>query len=399
MLQNLVVKKAAEIAEKIVEIRRELHKCPEKSGSEYKTKEILLNALSDTGLEIKTGYYNTGFAVTIRGSHPGPTVGLRFDMDALEMDELIEKPFKSQNQGLMHACGHDGHMAMGIGCALVLNDLKDHLSGNIKLIFQPAEEDARSGGGAQYMIRDGVLSDEPKVEAMVGMHIWPELKVGQAGTRIGPLMAASDPFKIVITGKGGHASMPYKCVDPILIASHLVVAIQSIISRNTDPFEPAVVTIGILNAGTRYNTIPETAEIYGTVRTFDEETRQLIKRRLETLSVSVAESYGGVAEATYTLGYPSVMNDTEMVNIASKSITKVLGDSGFVDISRPAPGGEDFAYFSQVVPSVFIWLGYNEENNEVAAPHNPYYDFDESILEKGVKIMCQTAIDWLEKNK
>lgn len=399
MLQNLIVKKASEISKHIIEIRRELHKNPEKSGSEYKTQEILLEALSQTGLEIKKGYYNTGFAVIIRGSHPGPTIGLRFDMDALEMDELIEKPYKSQNQGLMHACGHDGHMAMGIGCALVLNDLKDQISGNIKLIFQPAEEDARSGGGAQYMIRDGVLTDAPKVEAMVGMHIWPELMVGEAGSRVGPLMAASDPFKIVITGKGGHASMPYKCVDPILIASHLVVAIQSIISRNTDPFEPAVVTIGILNAGTRYNTIPETAEIYGTVRTFDEDTRQLIKHRLETLSVSVAESFGGKAEVTYTLGYPSVTNHPEMVDIASKSITKVLGNSGYVDVLRPAPGGEDFAYFSQAVPSVFIWLGYNEANKEVAAPHNPYYDFDESILENGVKIMCQTAIDWIEKNK
>lgn len=399
MLHELIVKKANEISDKVIEIRRELHMNPEKSGSEYKTKEILLSALAPYNLEIKTGYYNTGFAVVIRGKHPGPTIGLRFDMDALEMDELVDKPFKSKNQGLMHACGHDGHMSMGIGSALVLNELKEHLSGNIKLIFQPAEEDARSGGGAQYMIKDGVLSDEPKVEAMVGMHIWPELMVGQAGTKPGPLMAASDPFKIEITGKGGHASMPYKCIDPVLIASHTVVAIQSIISRNTDPFEPAVVTVGILKAGSRYNTIPETAEIYGTVRTFDEGTRQLIKKRLEEMATSVATTYGGKAEVTYTLGYPSVMNNAEMVEIASQSITSVLGESGYIQVERPAPGGEDFAYFTQEVPSVFVWLGYSEPDHEVYAPHNPYYDFDESILEKGVSVMCQIAVDWLEKNK
>ncbi len=395
MLQEVIEEKVRDISTQIIELRRKLHQHPEVSGSEFETKAILLQALKPYHFEIVEGYYNTGFAIIIRGKKPGRTIGLRMDMDALEMDELVDTPFKSQNKGVMHACGHDGHMAMGVAAAIVLNDMKEHLKGNIKLIFQPAEEDARSGGGAQFMIADGVLTDEPRVDAMVGLHIWPDFMIGQAGTCVGPMMAASDPFKIDITGKGGHASMPNKCVDPILIASHTVIALQSIISRNVDPFETAVVTIGILNSGTRYNTIPETAEIVGTVRTFDEATRQLIKLRIENIAETTAMAYGGIAKVNYTYGYPSVVNEKSMVDCATQSIREVLGPEGYVSVERPAPGGEDFAYFTQKVPSVFIWLGYNKPEEQVHPPHSAYYDFDESILENGAKILCQTAINWL----
>lgn len=397
MLHELIEEKVNVIGEMIIELRRKLHQYPEKSGSEFETKAILMEAIKDYNFEIVEGYYNTGFAIIIRGAMPGKTIGLRFDMDALEMDELIDKPFKSKNKGMMHACGHDGHMAMGIASAIVLNELKDKFAGNVKLIFQPAEEDARSGGGAQFMIAEGILSDEPQVEAMVGMHIWPDFMIGEAGTRVGPMMAASDPFKIDILGKGGHASMPNKCVDPILIASHMVIALQSIISRNVDPFETAVVTIGILNSGTRYNTIPESAEIIGTVRTFDETTRQLIKSRIENLAEATANAYGGKATVNYTFGYPSVVNNEKMVEFATQSIRTVLGDNGFMKVERPAPGGEDFAYFTQKVPSVFIWLGYNDQTGQIHPPHSAYYDFDESILGSGVKILCQTALNWLKE--
>jgi amidohydrolase len=396
MLHELIEEKVSAISEQIIALRRKLHQHPEVSGSEFETKVILLEAIKPYGFEIIEGYYNTGFVIIIRGSKPGRTIGLRVDMDALEMDELVDKPFKSQNSGVMHACGHDGHMAMGVAAAIVLNDLRDQFEGNIKLIFQPAEENARSGGGAQFMIADGVLEDEPRVEAMVGMHIWPDLMAGQAGTRVGPMMAASDPFKIDIVGQGGHASMPNKCVDPILIASHTVLGLQSIVSRNVDPFEPAVVTIGMLNSGTRYNTIPESAEIIGTVRTFDETTRQLIKTRIENIAETTAMAYGGKATVQYTFGYPSVVNEKGMVDCAAQSIREVLGEVGYVNVERPAPGGEDFAYFTQKVPSVFIWLGYNKTDEKVHPPHSAYYDFDESILDNGTKIFCKTALNWLK---
>lgn len=395
-MTELIQKKADALKDLLILVRRELHRHPEKSGDEHKTKEILLKSLEGLGLEIKEGYYHTGFAVVIRGKNPGKTIGLRFDMDALEMDELIDVPYKSQNKGLMHACGHDGHMAMGIGCAMVLSEMREHFDGQVKLIFQPAEEDARSGGGAQFMIKDGVLLDEPKVDAMVGMHIWPDLKIGEVGSRVGPIMASSDPFMIKVLGKGGHASLPYKCVDPVVIASQIVLSMQSIVSRNVDPFEPAVVSIGILNAGTRYNTIPETAEIYGTVRTFDQGTREVIQNRLKTITEQTAQALGGSAELVLTSGYPPVMNEAQMVALAEASTQKILGQGAYVPIERPAPGGEDFAFFSLEVPSVFMWLGYNNEARDVAPPHSPYYDFDESILPIGVKTLCQLALDWLE---
>ncbi len=391
-----IKRRASEIEGEIIKLRRELHQHPEKSGSEYLTRDILMRYLSELDVEIGPTYFKTGFAVVIRGREVGKTIALRFDMDALEMDELADCPFKSKHDGLMHACGHDGHMAMGVGCAMVLSKLKHMMKGQVKLIFQPAEEDAVSGGGAKYMIEEGVLDDAPRVDAVVGMHIWPELKKGEVGTKYGPIMAASDPFEISISGVGGHASLPHKCVDPILIASQIVVSLQSVVARNIDPFDAAVITVGQLSAGTRYNTIPQTASLKGTLRSFSQETRDVLKSHLEKIATAVATGYGGEAKLMFGNGYPALVNDDEMVADMKATVASILGEDAFKSVERPASGGEDFAYFALERPSVYLWLGYGESEAKVNPPHSPYYAFDEKILKDGVMTLCQVAVDFLK---
>lgn len=387
---------ALSIEAEIIKLRRVLHQFPEKSGCELKTQAILINRLSELDIEIEQKYYKTGFAAIIRGAEKGKTIALRFDMDALEMDELVDCPYKSKHDGLMHACGHDGHMAIGVGCAMVLSKLKHKLKGQVKLIFQPAEEDAVNGGGAQFMIREGILDDEPRVDAILGLHIWPDLPEGKIGSRNGPMMAASDPFEIIVSGSGGHASLPHKCIDPILIASQIVVSLQSIISRNIDPFEAAVVTIGQIHAGTRYNTIPHEAKINGTLRSFNEETRSLIKAHLEAIVKSISVAYGGSGQVRFDNGYPALINAPQLVALTESATGKIFGSQDFVRIQRPASGGEDFAYFALERPAAYLWLGYNDQNKSISPPHSPFYTFDESILKNGIMVLCQSVDDFLK---
>jgi amidohydrolase len=376
----------------IIDIRRTIHRHPEKGGAETLTSALVVKKLKELGVEYKTGYYNTGVAAIIKGKHPGKTVGLRFDMDALEMDELTSHDFKSTVPGMMHACGHDGHTAMGLGVAKVLAGMRDELHGTVKLVFQPAEEDAPNGGGAQYMIRDGVMKD-PDVELMLGMHLWPDIDLGKVGTKPGAMMAGSDPFIITIQGKGGHASMPHTAIDPILIGSHIVTALQSVVSRNIDPFEAAVVTVGVFQGGSRYNVIPETAVIRGTVRTFDEAVRLKVRDRVIAIAKKTADALGGEAVVDYRLTYPPLVNDTEVYVKARECIKEALGSDTYVEVARPAPGGEDFAFFAKEVPSTYLFLGYRKPGETTPQPHNPYYDFDESALGIGVRVFVRCALD------
>ncbi|MDK2918878.1 MAG: hypothetical protein PWQ37_1611 [Candidatus Petromonas sp.] len=376
----------------IIKQRRDIHEYPEPSRREYRTSEKVAAVLTELGLEVKTGYYTTGVVGIIRGKKEGKTVGLRFDMDALEMAEMTDLPFKSKNKGIMHACGHDGHTAMGLGVAKALMQMKDEIHGTIKLIFQPAEEDAPNGGGAQHMIKDGALKD-PEVDFMIGMHLWPHLKLGEIGTKPGVLMAASDPFTVDIIGKGVHASLPNEGIDPIVIGCQIVTNIQTIISRNIDPFEPAVVSIGIFNGGTRYNVIPEKVRLEGTVRTFHDEVRKKVYNRLKTIVEDTAKSLGGKARLDYRFTYPPLINDEKTVEIAKRSVEEILGKDNFVSVKRPAPGGEDFAYFAREVPSVYMLLGYAEEGKELYPPHNPHFDFNEKALAIGTKVFIQTALN------
>ncbi len=381
----------------IIEHRRDIHQYPEPSRREYRTSKKIYNTLQDLGLDrVERGYYETGVAGIINGSEPGKTIGLRFDMDALEMEEKTGLSYASREAGCMHACGHDGHVAIGLGVARVLNQLKNEFAGNIKLIFQPAEEDAPNGGGARYMIQEGILED-PVVDAAVGLHIWPDLLSGQVGTRPGILTGSSDVFTITVNGKGSHASQPFKSKDPIVIGAQIVSSLQTIISRNIDPFEQVVLSIGIFQGGTRYNIIPHQVTIKGTVRTYKEEIRKEVSQRITMISENTARALGGEAEVDYIFGHPPVVNDPGMVDCAIKTVKNMLGEENAILLSRPAPIGEDFAYFAREVESVYLCLGSRQEGQKISNLHSPYFTFDEEILPLGVKIMAMIAINWLAK--
>jgi len=376
----------------VIELRRDIHMHPEPSGKETRTSALVARTLRELGVEVREGFHKTGVAGIIRGDKPGKTIGLRFDMDALEMQELNEVEYKSTVPGVMHACGHDGHTSMGLGSARVLMKMREHIHGSVKLIFQPAEEDAPNGGGAQYMIREGVLKD-PDVDFVLGMHLWPDLPLGKVGTKPGPMMAGSDPFIITVKGKGGHAAMPHKGVDPVLIGSQIVCSLQSVVSRNIDPFEPAVVTVGVFQGGSRYNIIPETTVLKGTVRSFDESVRLSIRDRVIAIAKKTAEALGGRAEVDYRLTYPPLVNDPIVYERVKENIRDLLGPDFYVEIPRPASGGEDFAFFAKALPSAFMFLGYKKEGAEIFQPHNPRFDFDESALGVGVQVFVKCALE------
>jgi len=392
-LNEMIVEKVNSLENWMIEIRRDIHRHPEPSRSEFRTSKKVEDILKDLGVEVKTGFYNTGLTGLIRGKKKGRTLAFRFDMDALEMDEETGLDFASKNEGVMHACGHDGHTAVGLALAKILVDFKEEINGNIKLIFQPAEEDAPHGGGAKYMIQEGVLSD-PDVSAAVGIHLWPALKLGEIGAKTGPMMAASDPITVEVTGKGAHASLPNLGIDPVVAAAQIVNNLQTIVSRNVDPFEQAVVTIGKFIGGTRYNTIPGRVNLEGTVRTFNEEVRDKVEKRIKQICEKTAEAMGASAEVDYSRGYPPTVNDEKMVNLAARSARDILGEDAFVDIDRPAPGGEDFAYFTKEIPSVYMWLGYSEEDKEIFPPHSPKYNFNEKALSYGVRVLSRIALNW-----
>lgn len=371
----------------VINLRRYFHENPEPSRREFNTSKKVVEVLNNLGVNVKTGFYNTGVVGIIEGKHPGPTIGLRFDMDALEMDELTDAEYASKIKGMMHACGHDAHTAMGLGAAKLLMEIKDDIHGTIKLLFQPAEEDAPNGGGAQYMIKDGAL-ENPTVDCILGMHVWPKYELGKVGTCYGAMMAASDPFVINIVGKGVHASLPHMGIDPIVIGAHIVTAIQTIISRNVDSYEQAVISMGVFKGGTRYNVIPESVQIEGTVRTFSEDVRNLIEKRLKKIVPAIADSMGAEASIDYTKSYPALVNNSAVVDLVRESMDEGLG----VVVERPESGGEDFAYFAKAKPSAFMFLGTGVEGQKNYPPHSAYFDFDESALAIGVKTMVKAAL-------
>lgn len=373
------------------EQRRYLHMHPEASAMEYETSRYLRQVLEELGYEVEGGFYNTGLAVTIPGGKSGPVTGMRFDIDALAMEELCTHDYVSQNPGFMHACGHDAHAAIGLGVAKALRDLKADLAGTVKLIFQPAEEDSPNGGGAQYMIRDGVLENH-HVDRIFGIHIYPAAEKGTVITRPGIMTAASDPFTLTITGKGAHASTPQMGLDPIMTGGYVLTALQSIVGRNIDPFDQAVVTVGVFNGGTRYNVIPESVTMEGTVRTFREEVRQKVAERVKQVVTATSEAMGCTASIDYRLSYPSLTNDGELVESSVVKIKDQLGEAAVQFLDKPLSGSEDFSYFAMERPAMFMFLGVRTEDNGHEALHNPYFDFDEACLAEGVEALLSLVI-------
>ena len=374
------------------DIRREFHRIPEVAHEEFKTSELVAKKLAALGLEVRTGVGGTGVVGVLRGGSPGRTLGFRADIDALPVTEETGLPFASEHSGRMHACGHDGHIAIALGTAKVLSSFRESLRGNVVFFFQPAEETVN---GSEGMIKDGAL-DSPKVEAVYGLHIWPEFALGILGVRSGPVMASVDAFEIELVGKGGHGAMPHRCVDPVVMASEAVLAFQRIVSREIDPLEPAVVTVGKIAGGTAFNVIPERVKLTGTVRTFKPETRTFIRERLEDTVKGIAEASRGTYTFSLDPGTPALLNDEVLALRAQKVLGDAFGASKILTDFRPSMGGDDFSLFAEKVPGLYFYVGTRDEARGYAYPlHHPKYVFDEAVLAIGVRAFTVLAADFL----
>ncbi|HEY3083600.1 MAG TPA: M20 family metallopeptidase [Chloroflexota bacterium] len=390
---NEIRSAAQAIAETITADRRHIHMHPELGFRETETSAYIQRRLGEIGLPFRAGIATTGVLATIEGTAGrGKTVLLRADIDALPIEEQTGAAYASSNPGVMHACGHDAHTAILLGVARVLHERRHELAGTVKLIFQPCEE--RAPGGAIKMIEEGVM-EGPKVDAAFGLHVTPQLETGQLGYRPGPASAASDRFTITVIGKGGHAARPSSCVDAIVVAAHLVVALQTLVSRETPPIQPAVVTIGAIHAGDAHNVIPGEAIIRGTVRTYDPDLRQQMSDRLRTLAQGIARAMRAEAQVEYTFGYPSLVNDSAMTELARAAGAEVVGPGNVVEAEQ-ALGGEDMAYFLQRVPGCFFRLGTgNRARGITFGNHHPKFDVDEAALPVGVAALATTALRFL----
>ncbi len=382
----------------LVADRRHLHENPELGFQEYKTAEFVRQRLEQLGVEdIRTGIGGTGVTGLVKGTAEGPgrNVLVRADMDALPIHEENDVEYASKNDGVMHACGHDGHTAILMGLARVLMDRRDQFSGTVKLCFQPAEE--LPPGGAQAMIKEGVMEDPP-IEAVFGLHMANESPVGQILVNSGPIMAAADAYTITVQGKGGHGASPHETVDPIVVGAQIVVALQSVVSRSTDPMDSAVVSNCVFQSGDAFNVIPDTAVLKGTVRTFKPETRDLMEERITEIAKSTAEALGATAEVSYDRGYPATINDEAMTELAREAAIAAVGEENVVE-RPPAMGAEDMSYFQNEAPGSYFFVGSrNEEKGFKWGHHHPKFDIDEEALGHGLTAMTMNVLTYLGRD-
>ncbi len=375
--------------EDIIALRRDIHREPELGFDTKKTAEKVLAALGGLPLEIETGVAENGVVATLKGEGAGPTVALRADMDALPIQEETGLPFASETDGKMHACGHDGHTSMLVGCARALSQerLRERLSGTVKFVFQPAEE---GYAGGRAMVEEGVTDD---LRSIFALHLWPGLPLGTAATKAGPIMAASDAFELTIKGTGGHGAMPHQTADAVAIAAQVVTALQTIVSREVNPVEPAVLTVGEIGAGAAFNIIPETARLGGTVRTLDNDLRERMPERIKELARGVAKGMRGDAELGYSFSYPVTRNDAGAAGLALGVASDLFGEERAVELANPSMGAEDFAFFLEKVPGAFIWLGIGN----VSGLHTSQFSFDEEILSQGSALLAALALESLSE--
>ncbi|WP_304237264.1 M20 family metallopeptidase [Jiulongibacter sediminis] len=373
-----------------VAIRRHLHANPELSFEEYKTSAFVAQKLREMGLEPQEGVAGTGVVAMVKGKNPDKKViGLRADMDALPILEANEVPYKSKNEGVMHACGHDVHTTSLLGTARILSQLKDDFEGTVRLVFQPGEE--KVPGGASLMIKEGVL-ENPRPFGMIGQHVAPNLPVGKIGFREGMYMASTDEIYLTVKGKGGHGAAPDQCVDPILIASHIIVALQQIVSRNRKPTNPSVLTFGKIVGLGATNVIPNEVKIDGTFRNMNEEWRAKGLELIEKMAKTMAESMGGSCEVYIGHGYPYLENNPDLTRKMRSYATEFMGAENVVDLDLWM-AGEDFAFYSQVIDSCFYRLGIrNEEKGIISGVHTPTFDIDEGAIEIGMGLMAWNAL-------
>ncbi|HJQ18943.1 MAG TPA: amidohydrolase [Gemmatimonadaceae bacterium] len=406
-LRQEIERRANEIQPKVVAWRRDIHQHPELSFQETRTAALVAEHLRKLGLEVQTGVGGNGVVGILRGGRPGPVVALRADMDALPVTEQVDLPFKStvraqyrgQEVGVMHACGHDNHVAILMGTAEVLTAMKSRLPGTVKFLFQPAEESGTTGG-AGPMIDAGAL-DNPKVDAVFGLHVGPG-PLGQITYKSGPAMASSDGFRIVVHGKQTHGAMPYAGVDPIVVGSQIVLALQTIVSRQVNlSAAPAILTVGAFNGGNRENIIPDSAVLIGTIRTFDENVRNEIHERLKRTAESIAASAGATADVRVDLGYPVTVNDPALATRMLPTLQRAAG-ANMVATTVGSTASEDFSRFAQKAPGLFVFLGVTSPSQDwrtAASNHSPLFQADEDALPVGVKVMSELAVDYLSGGK
>ena len=383
-----------EIAERhstLIDVRRDLHQHPELGMEETRTAGIIAERLRVSGLEVRTGVGNTGVVGVLHGGHPGKTLAIRADIDALPVQEENDLPFKSTIPGKMHACGHDGHVAIGLTVADILAQHRHKLHGNVKFLFQPAEERI---GGAQPMIADGALKN-PDVDAVIALHLINNLPVGQVGVRAGATFASADGFTLRVYGRGGHGAMPHLSVDPILAAGHILVALHSLISREISPFNPAVVTVGSIHGGTAFNVIPDVVELQGTFRTFDDGDRDHLEQRVKEVAENVAAGLRASIEIETTRGCPACVSDERMAALVEHAAAEAVG-AGNVRSDQLTTGSDDMAFFLNAVPGCYFTVGTQNKALGYDAPHHSArFKIDEAGLPVGVEVMVRAALDYL----
>ena len=373
-----VIKEIKLLHDEMTEWRRDIHQHPELKFEENRTSDLVAAKLEEFGIEIHRGLAKTGVVGTIRNGD-GPSIGLRADMDALPLEEKNTFKHASSNPGKMHACGHDGHTAMLLGAAKHLAS-KKKFKGTVHFIFQPAEE---GGGGGELMIKEGLFEMFP-ADSVYGLHNWPEMPAGIFGVGSGPIMAAADNFDLIINGLGGHAAMPDKCIDPIVIASQVVNALQAIPSRNTHPVDSLVISVTQIHSGDAYNVIPDCVTMKGSVRTFQTETRKEIPSSMLRVAEGVCQAFGANCELNYMLGYPATVNSVPETDISAKAVVDLLGEDNIIRNPTPSMASEDFSYMLEKRPGCYVWLGIApKEGVSTELLHSSRYDFNDDVLTIG----------------
>ena len=387
---------ARELQPKIVEIRRDIHRHPELGFREKRTAALVADRLKALGYEVQTGVGVTGVVGVLKGGRPGPVVAVRADMDALPIPELIDVPYKSTVPNVKHACGHDAHTAIALGVAEMFSRMRADIPGTIKFLFQPAEEGDPDGGrtGALRMLDDKAF-ENPAPAAIFGLHVMPTLEAGQLGANIGPAMASSDRYTITITGKKTHGAYPHTGIDPVPIAAQVIMALQTIPSRQIDAQKPTVVTVGIIQGGNRFNIVADEVSLTGTVRSLDTEGPSIVKGKMEAIVKGITSSFGAAYALKYEEGAPVTFNDPALARASLPALEAVVGAA---NLRTPPPqmGAEDFAYFQQRVPGFYFFLGVaNPKKNITAMIHTEHFDIDEDALAIGMRAMATAVLDYL----
>jgi amidohydrolase len=397
--EQQIAQAAEGLREKLISQRRDFHMNPELSNREERTSRVVAERLRALGLEVKTGVARHGVVALLRGGRPGPVVAVRADMDALPIQGNIDVPYKSKVPGVKHACGHDVHTTVELGVAEVLSKMREQIPGTIKFIFQPAEEGPPPGeeGGATLMIKEGVL-ENPRPQAIFGLHTMPAIEAGQIGYHSGPAMASSDRIVITIRGKKSHGAQPHLGVDAVVVAAECITALQTIRSRRIDPLEPLVLTIGVVRGGDRYNVIADEVRLEGTMRALNEDVRERAQTLMRETLDKVTSAYGASFELNFDNPAPVTYNDPKLVEETLPAIRRVVGDANLI-APKPFMPAEDFAWFQKVIPGFYYFLGVgNKARGITAGWHTAEFDVDEESLVVGVKVMSTVLLDYLERH-